>query len=100
MTGDWNTSSSEAGNWNIQSDSGKLTIGGGNVYATAPSPAGQVTMQLKGASDGQIDAPLLHYNTGPSLNVVKSGAGTWTITRIPLAGELGSFGETINATPT
>ncbi len=101
VSGDWNTGIrvpittntngaggvANAGNWNIQSDSGKLTIAGGNIYNTANVAT---TLQLKGAGDGQIDAPIVVWNSTPSLAIVKSGAGTWTLTNLPTIGPPGT----------
>ena len=93
LTADWNTSSGESGNWNIQSDSGKFTIAGGNFYATG---TGNTVLQLRGAGDGQFDCPLVTWtNNSPSIPVVKSGTGTWTFTNIPFAD-----GSSIFASPT
>jgi len=94
VTADWNTGIrvpvttntdgaggvANSGNWNIQSDSGKLTLAGGTIYNTA---ALETTLQLKGAGDGQIDAPIAVWNSTPSLAIVKSGTGTWTLTNFP-----------------
>lgn len=66
-----------AGNWNFQSDSGKLTIAGGKIYNTENVA---INMQLMGAGDGQIDAPITYYQDNPSVNLVKKGSGTWTLT--------------------
>jgi fibronectin-binding autotransporter adhesin len=97
VTGDWNTGirypigtisdsnqmpSTNGGNWNFQSDSGKLTIAGGtaapygSIYNTDNVP---MNLQLMGAGDGQIDAPVTVYQANPSLNIIKKGAGTWTL---------------------
>jgi fibronectin-binding autotransporter adhesin len=94
VVADWNTGSrvpitstadngpvvADAGNWNIQSDSGKLTLAGGNIYNTEDVAT---TLQLRGAGDGQIDAPIAVWSATPSLNIVKSGTGTWTLTNVP-----------------
>ena len=95
VSGDWNTGTyvpvtvtadsatvtANSGNWNIQSDSGKLTIAAGNIYNTIAGI--DTTLQLRGAGDGQIDAPLVVWSATPSLNVVKTGTGTWTLANVP-----------------
>ena len=94
VLGDWNTGTfvpfgttadspavtQHAGNWNIQSDSGLLTIAGGNIYNTGNVAS---TLQLLGEGNGQIDAPLRQLQSNPNLNIFKNGAGTWTLTNIP-----------------
>ncbi len=88
-----------SGNWNWQSDAGKLTIANGNIYNTGNANA--TTLQLSGAGDGQIDGSLVTWtNNSPSLQVVKSGTGTWTFTKIPGANETTFLGDTVVATPT
>jgi len=93
--GDWNNTNAVAGNWNIQSDAGKLTFTGGNFYATA---AVITTLQLGGAGNGEIDSLLVTYQSA-TLNIVKSGNGIWTFSNIPAAGTADVFGTVINATP-
>ena len=63
------------GNWNIESQAGKLTIAGGQVYNTA---AVNVNLQLMGDGDGEISSQVTYYQDNPSLNVIKMGNGTWT----------------------
>ena len=77
-TSDWNTlSGATAGNWNIQSDAGTLTIAGGNIYNTVDVP---VNLQLSGAGNGLISAPLQKWQANSTLQIVKKGSGTWTLT--------------------
>ena len=89
VTTDWNTGVvvpitvtadnaghyADAGNWNFQSNAGKLTIANGNVYNTENLA---ITVQLLGAGDGEFTSPWLTYQANPSFNVVKKGTGTWT----------------------
>jgi autotransporter-associated beta strand protein len=84
---DWNTYGTNSrtsgfidGNWNIESQAGKLTIVGGDagglIYNTAPV---NLNLQLMGAGDGEITTQITTYQTNPSLSLVKVGDGTWTL---------------------
>jgi autotransporter-associated beta strand protein len=99
---DWNSYGTNSrttgfidGNWNIESQAGKLTLaggdGGGIIYNTA---AQNVNLQLMGAGDGEILSPISNWQANPGLNVVKLGGGTWT-----LANAANNYGgtTTINA---
>ena len=72
-----------AGNWNLQSDAGLLTLaggsGGGLIYNTRPVA---ITMQLMGNGNGLINVPILQdvpNSANPCLDIVKKGLGTWTL---------------------
>jgi fibronectin-binding autotransporter adhesin len=93
---DWNTTNTVNGNWNFKSDAGKLTVKGGNFYPTSDNVTS--TLQLMGNGDGQIDCALVTYSLA-SMDIVKSDAGTWTLTNIPVAGDLDAFGTAVGATP-
>jgi autotransporter-associated beta strand protein len=90
---DWNTHGLNSftagfisGNWNIESQAGLLTLaggdGGGIIYNTAPV---NVDLQLMGAGNGQIDAPISKWQSNPTLRIVKKGTGTWTLTNSNMA---------------
>jgi autotransporter-associated beta strand protein len=83
---DWNTMGLTAwndtpidGNWNVESQSGKLTFVGGDagglVYNTANV---NVNLQLMGDGDGDFTTQITNYLANPGLNVIKTGNGTWT----------------------
>jgi autotransporter-associated beta strand protein len=68
------------GNWNIESQAGKLTFvggtGGGLVINTENV---NVNLQLMGAGDGEFTTQITNYQANPGLNIVKMGNGTWTL---------------------
>ncbi|MCC7475905.1 MAG: autotransporter-associated beta strand repeat-containing protein [Pirellulales bacterium] len=93
-TADDSSTTSHAGNWNIQSDSGTLTIAAGttSIYLGAiyNTETVSTTLQLLGAGNGQIDAPIQKYLTNPTLSILKNGTGTWTLTHANTAVGVGS----------
>lgn len=66
--------------YNLASESGTLTITG-QISGGATTGTGRY-LQLFGASEGIISGSIINGTGGASVNVVKSGAGTWTLSGV------------------
>jgi autotransporter-associated beta strand protein len=67
-----------AGNINLQSDGGKITIAGGTL-ANRADPGGDVNLNLRGVAEGEIQSQITVVEGIPSFNVIKKDGGTWTL---------------------
>jgi autotransporter-associated beta strand protein len=91
LTADWNTGLSSTyagtsegepvnpGNINLQSDDGLFTIIGGPIYNTESGDPGSWNLVLAGDGDGDIQSQVSYYLDNPGFDLIKKGAGTWTL---------------------
>ena len=66
-------------NYMIQSEAGKLTLAGNITNDTGTTNTGNRDLYLGGASDGEVTGSIGGGNAPGPINVIKDGAGTWTI---------------------
>jgi fibronectin-binding autotransporter adhesin len=87
-----NRTFSAAGNWNIQSDAGLLTLAGGSEFGKIyNTQAAAIKLQLMGDGNGLVNVPIVKADAAtPCLDIVKKGLGTWTLANansgVPAAG--------------
>jgi fibronectin-binding autotransporter adhesin len=91
------------GNWNIKSDAGTLTIAGNTVETNGVmynTRNAAINLQLMGAGNGVISAPINKNGANPTLAIVKKGTGTWTLTNANLDADGAAAGATYDGNVT